>query len=76
MTQIESGAPLKLYSPILAGILSIIIPGLGQMYRGRLFRGLLWLAAVSLGYVVFWIPGLVLHILCVIFAMVGNPYRR
>src|SRR6476646_6934503 len=29
--------------PILAGVLSLIIPGVGQLYNGRILAGILWL---------------------------------
>ena len=29
--------------PNLAGILSLLIPGIGQLYNGRLLPGILWL---------------------------------
>jgi len=29
--------------PFLAGILSLIIPGVGQIYNGRILAGILWL---------------------------------
>ncbi len=52
----------------IAMVLSFLWPGLGQIYRGRLFRGLAWMFFVALGYVCFVIPGLVLHLLCIILA--------
>jgi TM2 domain-containing membrane protein YozV len=29
--------------PALAGILSLLIPGVGQLYNGRILAGILWL---------------------------------
>jgi TM2 domain-containing membrane protein YozV len=29
--------------PSLAGILSLILPGIGQLYNGKILRGLFWL---------------------------------
>jgi len=29
--------------PFLAGILSLIVPGLGQFYNGRVLAGIVWL---------------------------------
>jgi TM2 domain-containing membrane protein YozV len=29
--------------PVLAGVLSLIIPGVGQIYNGRILAGILWL---------------------------------
>ena len=52
----------------IAMVLSFLWPGLGQIYRGRLIRGLVWMVAVAIGYVCFIVPGMVLHLLCIIFA--------
>ncbi len=30
-------------NPVLAGILSLIIPGAGQIYNGRVLAGIIWL---------------------------------
>ncbi len=62
------------WSPGLAALLSFIIPGLGQMYRGHLLVGFLWLICVILGYGLFFFPGLVLHIICIVKAASGNPF--
>ena len=29
--------------PVLAGLLSLIVPGVGQLYNGRILRGIFWL---------------------------------
>ena len=47
-------------SPLLAGLLSLIIPGLGQIYIGERYRGVsVFLCAVTSLVTVFWyhIPG-------------------
>lgn len=51
-------------NPLLAGILSLILPGLGQLYNGRVLAGFLWfIFAVILwpasGGLLGWIPHLV-----------------
>ncbi len=56
------------YNPGIAMLLSLIWPGLGQIYRGKLIRGLAWMIVVPLGYICFIIPGMVLHLLCIILA--------
>lgn len=33
--------------PIIAGVLSLILPGLGQIYNGRVLAGILWLIFAS-----------------------------
>jgi hypothetical protein len=53
------------HSAGLAAVLSLIIPGAGQMYRGRVGAGLLWLVFVVIGYSLFIVPGFVLHVICI-----------
>ena len=33
--------------PIIAGVLSLILPGLGQIYNGRVLAGIMWLILAS-----------------------------
>lgn len=54
-------------SPGIAAVCSFFIPGLGQMYAGQPLQGLLWLGFVLAGYL-FLIPGLVLHLICIVHA--------
>jgi TM2 domain-containing membrane protein YozV len=48
-----------------AAVMSFFIPGLGQMYHGRIGAGLLWLFVVILGYALMVVPGLILHVICI-----------
>jgi len=66
----------KHWHPGIAAVLSFFIPGLGQIYRGKILRGLLWMGATAVGYWLLVAPGLILHLLCIINAYVGNPYKR
>ena len=50
------------WSPGIAAVLSLVIPGAGQMYKGNIFSGLLWLLFVFIGYGLFVILGLILNI--------------
>jgi TM2 domain-containing membrane protein YozV len=59
----------KQLSPGVAAVLSLVIPGAGQMYCGRVFEGLFWLVIVVIGYAAFILPGLVLHVICIIGAL-------
>jgi TM2 domain-containing membrane protein YozV len=65
----------KRWSRLVAGLLSLVIPGLGQMYKGQVINGLVWLVIVVAGYALLVFPGLVLHLLCVLGAMTGDPYK-
>lgn len=63
------------FSPGIAAILSFLIPGLGQMYRGKVLIGFLWLIAVLCGYAALVLPGFILHVICVAMAASGDPYK-
>ena len=67
--------PVRKWSPGVAAVLSFFIPGLGQMYQGNILSGLFWLFFVVVGYMVFIIPGLILHLICIISAASGDPYK-
>lgn len=58
-----------------AAVLSFFIPGLGQMYKGQVFNGALWLVVVVCGYAMFIIPGICLHLMCIAGAAMGDPYK-
>jgi TM2 domain-containing membrane protein YozV len=61
------------WSPGVAAVLSLFIPGAGQMYKGDTLTGLAWLVIVVIGYVMFILPGIVLHVCCIIGAASGTP---
>jgi hypothetical protein len=56
--------PVRFASPVVAGFLSAIVPGAGQLYAGRVIAAFLWFFAVGAGYVLLF-PGLVLHLFCI-----------
>lgn len=62
------------WNPGVAALLSFIIPGAGQIYKGNIFTGLLWLVFVVIGYFMMVLPGVLLHIICIYKAYSGNPY--
>ena len=37
--------------PLIAGLLSLLIPGLGQIYNGQIFWGLLWLVLTGFSWI-------------------------
>lgn len=37
--------------PLLAGILSLLIPGVGQIYNGRWLIGLIWLLVCGVSWI-------------------------
>jgi TM2 domain-containing membrane protein YozV/transcription elongation factor Elf1 len=58
----------------VAVLLSLLIPGLGQMYKGQVINGIFWFVVTVTGYILI-IPGMVLHVCCVLGAASGDPYR-
>jgi TM2 domain-containing membrane protein YozV len=55
--------------PLVAGLLSLLIPGIGQIYNGQILWGVLWLILTGFS----WIGsagtlGWIAHILCAYFA--------
>jgi hypothetical protein len=61
------------WNPGIAAVLSLVIPGAGQMYKGQIGNGLVWLVIVVIGYMAFVGPGVVLHLCCIIGAASGRP---
>jgi hypothetical protein len=57
-------------NPGVAAVLSFFIPGLGQIYRGDVGFGLLLLIATIVGYALFIVPGVIIHI-----AAIASAYR-
>lgn len=60
------------FNPLIAGVLSVLIPGLGQLYKGQLIRAVLWFCMVGVGYFLLVVPGIILHVLCVLGAAFGS----
>ena len=49
-----------------ARLLSIIIPGSGQLYAGKTFAALVWMPAVVFGYFASITLGLTAHAVCIL----------
>ncbi len=50
----------------LAAIWSMMLPGLGQMMKGKIMPGLIWALLVATGYFSYFWPGLTLHAFCIL----------
>jgi len=81
-TQLRTEAPYQTLVPVavqsrpsngVAAVLSLFIPGAGQMYKGKVGQGIVWLICTIIGYIVFVIPGLVLHLICIFHAASMDP---
>ena len=51
--------------PGIAAVLSVLIPGLGQVYAGRLWAGALWFLGTGFAYWAVLFPGFLVHALCI-----------
>jgi TM2 domain-containing membrane protein YozV len=60
------GSRHRAWNPGIAAVLSLLIPGAGQMYKGEVGQEFGWLICTPIGYAFFLLPGIVLHIACVI----------
>ncbi|HSI76845.1 MAG TPA: hypothetical protein VK957_13165 [Lunatimonas sp.] len=56
-----------------AAFLSFLIPGWGQMYKGQIRAGIIWLVVTVAGYFFMLIPGLFIHIICILEAGYVKP---
>jgi TM2 domain-containing membrane protein YozV len=74
-TAAVGGRARKRFSPVVAFLLGLLFPGLGQLYTGRLLAGIIWFIVCAIGYACFVVPGVVLQILCAISAGMTNPYN-
>jgi hypothetical protein len=54
--------------PGIAAVLSVLLPGLGQVYAGNLLSGALWFLATGFAYWVVVVPGFLCHAFCIWFA--------
>jgi hypothetical protein len=52
----------------VAALLSVFWPGAGHIYCGEVGAGIGWMMATFIGYIVFIIPGIILHVCCVVAA--------
>lgn len=62
--------PARVWNPGVAAVLSFFIPGLGQIYKGKIGTGILFLVLTIVGYAAFIVPGLLAHI-----AIIVDAYR-
>jgi TM2 domain-containing membrane protein YozV len=41
----------KMREPLVAGLLSLLIPGVGQIYNGRILVGIIWLVLTGVSWI-------------------------
>jgi TM2 domain-containing membrane protein YozV len=59
----DEGSANRPPSPGVAAVLSVLIPGLGQVYAGRVLAGALWFLATGFAYWAILVPGFLVHAL-------------
>jgi hypothetical protein len=57
----------------VAAVMSMMLPGLGQLLKNQIMPGLLWAVFVASGYFAYMYPGLILHTLCILDAAFSRP---
>jgi TM2 domain-containing membrane protein YozV len=60
------------FSPGVAAVLSFFWPGLGQMYKGYVLAGVVWMIMTIIGYFFCILPGVVLHLINIFDAASGG----
>jgi TM2 domain-containing membrane protein YozV len=66
-------ATKELWNPGIAAVLSLVLPGAGQLYKRQVGRGIVILFLTGFGYLLFILPGLALHVWQVWDASKGDP---
>lgn len=62
----DSNNPVEFKAPnFLAAVWSTMLPGLGQLLKGRIMPGIIWAACVGVGYFTYFWPGLIIHAFCI-----------
>lgn len=52
--------------PIITSIMSLMLPGLGQLMKGHTIQGIFWALVVGFSYLVFLNLGIIIHSLCIL----------
>ena len=63
------------FNPVLALIFSIV-PGVGHIYRGKPFKGIMWFFFVSIAYGMGPAFGILIHIICAANAAFSDAIRE
>ena len=68
--------PVRRFRPWVAACLSLFIPGLGQLYKRQILNAIAWFALVATGYAALVVPGVILHLCCILGASSGDPWTK
>lgn len=67
---------VKRWNRWVAVLLSVVMPGLGQGYKGEVAAGIAWCVIVVAAYSIFTTLGVMLHACCCIGAATGDPWTE
>lgn len=59
----------------IAAIMTMMLPGLGQLMKNQVMPGIFWALAVGFGYFFFFWPGLFFHALCILDAAFNKGHN-
>jgi TM2 domain-containing membrane protein YozV len=51
---------------VMAGLCAFICPGLGHLIIGKPFQSLIWFLLIVVGYFMFIVPGIILHLISIL----------
>ena len=68
-----SRVPEQKLNPVTVALFSLLVPGGGHIYSGKPIKGFLWLLFTAVGYGLYILPGMFLHLISIIFAVTDNP---
>lgn len=71
----KSAPKVKKWDKGVAILISLFLPGFGHIYKGKVGAGLLWFLFSVLGYAMFVVPGVFIHILALLAAGSGDEYK-
>ena len=63
------------WNPGVAALLSLFLPGAGQMYKGTVGVGFAWLIGTIIAYTFLVVPGVILHVICIVNAATESVAR-
>jgi hypothetical protein len=63
------------FNPSVATLLTLCVPGTGHFYKGQVNASAIWLVVVIGGYIWHWVPGSLLHLLCLVSVLGGGPKK-
>jgi len=64
---VPTALPHRVADPLVAAMLTVVMPGAGHLYAGRVAAAVMWFFVVGIGYALIF-PGLLLHLFSIMSA--------